>query len=682
MIASVMRNQRRKRSMAIILGVALSAVVTLTIAFAPVETRGVEPRTLQLLVVLDGLRPDYVIPRLMPRLNRLADDGVRFTKHHSVFPTVTRVNASSIATGAYPERHGLLGNAVFFPRVDPKAGLDTSNREHLLRIQQSETSLLDVPDLGSIFSAAGRTVLVASSGSTGSAYLLNHRAGSAGTKGGILHTEYTSPPELHARLVERLGAPPPAAEPDAGRNRWIVDALLEVGLDHFRPDVVILWLSDPDSTAHERGIGAPQSEDALQRVDAELGRLLDQLARRELRTNVFVTSDHGFSTHRAAPDIGSIFAKFRGTTADGDPDLVFAGQAVYDRTGSPERVRRLVEALQAQTGVGALFTAPASPGDLRGSVPGTLSFDAARWGHSRAGAILVSPDWSEGLRIGRGEGALLDPKLLRNIQMRSGVLSFLFMFLVQAGTFFVVPLFLSVALGLSAMETGVRLLPMSLTLLLFAAGVPKLAPDANPRRVVNAGFLLMFAGLVLLVSLLDIGAGPEVITGPLLLIGSGLGAMASQLGSVTVSAVPDEQSGEVGGVQNTGTQLGASIGTALAGAILISALTAAFFTGVQNNPAIPDNLVVNAQTQLATGVPFMSDKDLQKALDDAGVPKDTANAVVDENAQARIAGLRSALAVLALLSLLALLFTRGIPTVQPGAEAKANAPPIEAPVTA
>ncbi len=143
----------------------------------------------------------------------------------------------------------------------------------------------------------------------------------------------------------------------------------------------------------------------------------------------------------------------------------------------------------------------------------------------------------EGLRIGRGEGALLNPKLLRNVQMRSGVLSFLFMFLVQAGTFFVVPLFLSVALGLSAIETGVRLLPMSLTLLLFAVGVPKLAPDANPRRVVNAGFLLLFAGLVLLVSLLDIGAGPEIITGPLLLIGSGLGAMASQLGSVTVSAV-------------------------------------------------------------------------------------------------------------------------------------------------
>jgi MFS family permease len=296
-------------------------------------------------------------------------------------------------------------------------------------------------------------------------------------------------------------------------------------------------------------------------------------------------------------------------------------------------------------------------------------------------ALALFLRW-ETLRIGRGEGALINPKLLRNVQMRSGVIAFLFMFLAQAGTFFVVPLFLSVALGLSAVETGVRLLPMSLSLLVFAVGVPKFKPDANPRRVVNAGFLLIFSGLVLLVSLLDISAGPEVITGPLLLVGSGLGAMASQLGSVTVSAVPDEQSGEVGGLQNTGTQLGASIGTALAGAILISALTTSFFTGIQNNPAVPERLTVNAQTELASGVPFVSDKELQTALDDAHVSKKTADAVVDENAQARIHGLRGALAVLAFISLLALLFTRGLPTVQPGAEAKPNAPPIEAPVTA
>ena len=278
-------------------------------------------------------------------------------------------------------------------------------------------------------------------------------------------------------------------------------------------------------------------------------------------------------------------------------------------------------------------------------------------------------------RIERGEGALFDPQLLRNMQLRSGVSSFLFMQLVLAGTFFVVPLFLSVALGLSAIETGVRLLPLSLTLLVFAVGVPKLRPNANPRRVVNVGFMFLFAGLVLLVGLLEVGAGPEIITWPLLLIGTGLGSMASQLGAATVSSVPDERSGEVGGLQNTGTQLGASIGTALAGAILISALTASFFTGIKDNPAIPASVSEQATTELAAGVPFISDKDLEAALDEAGVPQDVATAAVDENEQARIAGLRAALAVLALIALLGLIATRNLPVVPAGTGAKPVAPP-------
>lgn len=281
----------------------------------------------------------------------------------------------------------------------------------------------------------------------------------------------------------------------------------------------------------------------------------------------------------------------------------------------------------------------------------------------------------ENHRIASGKGALFDPSMLSNVQLRGGVMSFFFMFMVQAGLFFAIPLFLSIALGLSAIETGVRLLPLSLSLLVFAAGIPKVLPDVSPRRVIRLGFLSLFAGMVLLVALLDISAGPEIITGPLLLAGAGLGAMASQLGSVTVSSLPDEKSGEVGGLQNTGTQLGASIGTALAGAILVSALTASFFSGIQNDPNVSDRLASQAQTQLASGVPFVSDQQLQTALDDANVPPATANAAVDANSQARIDGLRAAVSVLALMALAALLFTGGIPTVQPGSESKPSAAP-------
>jgi MFS family permease len=304
--------------------------------------------------------------------------------------------------------------------------------------------------------------------------------------------------------------------------------------------------------------------------------------------------------------------------------------------------------------------------------PEWLGLSPVIWMVLAGGAALALFLAWENRRIERGQGALIDPSILRNLQLRNGVMSFLFMFLVQGGIFFAVPLFLSIALGLSAVETGVRLLPLSLSLLLFAAGIPKLLPQASPRRVVRLGFMSLFAGLVLLVALLDVGAGPEIVTWPLLLAGAGLGAMASQLGSVTVSAVPDEQSGEVGGLQNTGTQLGASIGTALAGAVLISALTASVFTGIQDNPAVPDSVATQAQTELGGGIPFISDDDLKAALSDAQVPTATAAAVVETNEQSRIDGLRAAVSILALLSLVALPFTRGIPTVQPGEQPAAN----------
>ncbi len=84
--------------------------------------------------------------------------------------------------------------------------------------------------------------------------------------------------------------------------------------------------------------------------------------------------------------------------------------------------------------------------------------------------------------------------MLRNAQMVGGLRMFFFQYFVQSGVFFVVPLFLSVSLGLSAIDTGVRLLPLSITLLIAAAGIPRFRPDANPRRVVRLALLAMFAG--------------------------------------------------------------------------------------------------------------------------------------------------------------------------------------------
>ena len=260
------------------------------------------------------------------------------------------------------------------------------------------------------------------------------------------------------------------------------------------------------------------------------------------------------------------------------------------------------------------------------------------------------------------------PAILRVRLLRSGLTAFFFQYLLQAGLFFAVPLFLSIALGLSAIDTGVRLLPLSITLVIAAVGIPK----AVPAGVTAAGLPARVPRVVprsRRVRRLRSTRAPvaEITTWPMILAGLGIGALASQLGAVTVSALSDEQSGEVGGLQNTFSNLGISIGTALAGAILISALTASFFTGIENNPDVPKDLSSKAQTELSGGVPFISDADLEAALEDAGVKGDTATAIVDENAQARLDGLRTSLAVLAVLALIALALSRSLPTTPVGA---------------
>ena len=265
-----------------------------------------------------------------------------------------------------------------------------------------------------------------------------------------------------------------------------------------------------------------------------------------------------------------------------------------------------------------------------------------------------------------GGEPLVDPALLKNSQLTGGLSMFFAQFLIQAGVFFSVPLFLSVVLELSALETGVRILPLSIALVLAAIGIPKLRPHANPRLVVRLGLGTMAVGILILVGGMDPGASAAVVSIPMLLMGLGLGALASQLGAVTVSAVPDSQSAEVGGLQNTATNLGASLGTALIGSILIATLTTSVIAGIENNPAVPESVQQQATTDMAAGVPFLSDTQLEGALADAGVDESTADAIVEVNSDARLEALQVAFAVTALLAVAALFGTGSLPRVPVG----------------
>jgi MFS family permease len=268
-----------------------------------------------------------------------------------------------------------------------------------------------------------------------------------------------------------------------------------------------------------------------------------------------------------------------------------------------------------------------------------------------------------------GKEPLVRPSMFRNRQLDSGLTMFLFQYFIQAGIFFTIPLFLSVVLELSAIQTGVRLVPLSVALLVSALAVPRLWPQASPRRVVRVGLLLLLAGTVLLIALLDADATASIVTVPLLIIGCGVGALASQLGAVTVSAVPDKESSEVGGLQNTALNLGASLGTALVGSVLISVLSTLVLQGVLANPAIPESLKTQAQTTFGAGVPFVSDSAVRTSLEAAGAAEATIQEVLQINADARLAALRAALFVVVLAAALALFFTRRLPNAPPGSPA-------------
>lgn len=347
-----------------------------------------------LVIVVDGLRPDYVTEDVMPRLYRLGRRGIVFTAHHSVFPTVTRVNASSFVTGAYPETHGLLGNTIYIPSVSATRVLDTGERENLEAVERADGRLLTAPTLGEILQRGGRKLLGVSSGSTGSAYLLNYTV----SGGALLHTDYTKPPELASRVLAVLGPPPAHETPNDPQNQRAIDAYLKIGVDDLHPDVTLMWLNDPDGTAHANGIGAPLTKRSLSLVDAGIGRIEDGLRMRGRldSTNIIVTSDHGFSTETNEFNLTALVAPFAATMDDGSKDIVVAEGAVYLRSAAAKgRLADIVDALKRRPEVGAIFTRPRQAGQPEGVVAGTLSFDVARWNHPRSGDILVSANWSD-----------------------------------------------------------------------------------------------------------------------------------------------------------------------------------------------------------------------------------------------------------------------------------------------
>jgi MFS family permease len=276
------------------------------------------------------------------------------------------------------------------------------------------------------------------------------------------------------------------------------------------------------------------------------------------------------------------------------------------------------------------------------------------------GFLAAFAMWEE-RRERQGRDTLLDRSLLRIGQLRAGLSTLLMQQLILLGTFFVLPVYLQVVLGLDAFETGKRLFPMSVTMFIAAMTGPKLAAGFAPKRVAQAGLLALVAASLFLLGTIDVELKETEFAVSLAVFGVGAGLLLSQLGNVIMSSVDPAKINEAGGLQGTAQNLGASLGTALIGAVLIAALTSGFTSRVEANPAVSPPVRERVAQVAEKGIPVVPVDDVEQAAVDAGVSGDEAKAIGDDYGDAQLQGLKRAIGAVAIFAALSLWFTRGLP---------------------
>jgi len=284
------------------------------------------------------------------------------------------------------------------------------------------------------------------------------------------------------------------------------------------------------------------------------------------------------------------------------------------------------------------------------------------------GLLFAFEAWEHRLER-QGRDRLLDFALLGITYLRAGLGTLAVQQLVLLGTFFVLPVYLQVVLGLNALETGLRLLPMSVTMLIAALSGPRIAARRSPRAVCRLGLLAVALAAVVLLATLDIELNAVGFAVGLGIFGIGAGLLASQLGNVIISSAPPAQTNEAGGLQGTAQNLGASLGTALIGAILIIGLTAGFASRIEQDESLPADLRVTLAAQARdSGLDVVPVSEVAAAATTAGLPPDQVAAISDSYGSAQLDGLRLSLGGVVLFSLLGLVFTRNLPATSSALE--------------
>ena len=249
------------------------------------------------ICVFDGLRADFITPERTPCLAHFATDATWFREARSVFPSMTRVATSSMATGAPPRVHGVVGNAFLFPAVTTKHILDVSRFEDIILAEHATGGrLIEVETFADALAREQKQFAIVHTGSAGTTHLLNPRAkANKHWTFSILGRDKTTTPHAVDEVVARFGPLPARSLPRFDDVEYAERVFREHVLATMKPDVAQIWFSEPDTSQHYRFLGSPDTLGVLAAVDAAFGRIVDWIDAQSDRDRytVIAASDHG-----------------------------------------------------------------------------------------------------------------------------------------------------------------------------------------------------------------------------------------------------------------------------------------------------------------------------------------------------------------------------------------------------
>jgi EmrB/QacA subfamily drug resistance transporter len=276
-------------------------------------------------------------------------------------------------------------------------------------------------------------------------------------------------------------------------------------------------------------------------------------------------------------------------------------------------------------------------------------------------------------RVGGGAEPLIHLELFGIGRLRSGLQTFLAQNLILMGVFFTIPLYLQLVLGFDALDTGLRMLPVSVAMFVTATAGSWLASKFSARSIIRVGLVVVVLAIVGLLGSIDTELDGTTFGLSMALLGVGMGLLASQLGNIVQSSVDASGRSEAGGLQYTAQQLGSAIGVALIGAIVLTGLVSNFVSRIEDDTRVPSEVVEQTTIAANGSVSFVSTDQVRRGFEEAGTPPEVIDAVVDGYGEAQLFALKGGLLASLAIAAAALAFTRELPSQRPVQELPATA---------